>query len=680
VTELADTAEFVGTRTRPGPWRSTRLWLAFYSILLCAGTFEAFGSHTTTPIMSSRADDVAASIAVLDRGGPPLLGSDVPYHPGIAVAHLRPIGVTDDQGIFVYLPFLSRATGEKDPSTLLKWLFMGCFALLVLVYPLMFYELFGSVAVAVAAPVLALWKFGSTETLDLYWVLAWCMLLGIPGLVLAYKWWSASRRRAAVLLLTALMLVASFSTSIRIHSGLPILLGGLGVAGLSAASPWRARRSLLRFWRLPTWWARPAVAVVLVVAYLSIGTFGLAGVRAYRNHVIHEPTFGSTWPTQHPFWHNAYIGLGYLPNKYGIEWNDSVSADAVQRDRPGTGFLTKEYEATLRHRYFQIAKNDPTFVLRNFWTKSRVLVADAVSRFWPAFILLPVAAVAGIGRRSMRVALLVATPAALFGALGPLLTIPYIAYELAWLGTWGALFLLALGWLWVNVTALATADLPSELAPLRKRPDPAALEALRERLARAPAAWVAVIAFGVTLVLVVAARPAPEPSSGSLYASQESTFVNSSWLDRPAVRDWRFAGALPSGWTTRAPTFLERDNGETNEIGLYIRSPMTAQEDILAGPTIELPAGHYDLVTSGRALVGGFQLSVRAQDGSALATSGYSSGFSTVQTDFLVNAMSQSFTLAAPTPVRVIVSSWSAFPNSSALVLWKMKILRAGKH
>jgi len=673
VSELVQRSGLAGHGTRLKPSRHPRAWLAAYSVVLSGLVLSSFASREVPPIMSSRSSDVSASIAVLDHGGPPLLASDVPYHAGIDVSHLRPVGVTDDQGIYVYLPLLSRITGEHDPSTLMKWLFTGCFALLVLVLPLMFFELFGSVAVAVGAPILALWKFGFTEKLDLYWVLSWCMLLGIPGVVLAYRWWTLQKRRRAVVLLVALMIAASFSTSIRIHSGLPILVGALGVVLLASASPWRERGVLVRFWRLPRWWVRPAVAVGLVIAYLSIGTFGLAGVRAYRNHVIHQPNFGSTWPTQHPFWHNAYIGLGYLPNPYGIEWNDLVAADAVQRARPGTGFLTKEYEATLRHQYAEIARHDPGFVLRNVWMKARVLVADAVSRFWPAFLLLPVALLVGFRRRELRVALLVAVPAALFGALAPLLTIPYTPYELGWLGTWGALFLLTLGWLWTTVRAALSAEVPADLAPLRDRPDRVALEALRARLVRAPAAWAAVAGTVVALSLATSARPAPEPSSFGLYISQQSSFVDPSWLDRPALRSWRFAGVLPRGWKTLSPAFLQPDNGETSSLGLYVRSGMVAQQDELSGPPVDLRPGTYDLVGSGRPIVGGFQLALRGNDETVLAATGYS----TVQSDFLSKALRLQFKVSERKRVHVVVSSWSAFPNASAWVLWKMKLLRA---
>ncbi|HEY6010381.1 MAG TPA: hypothetical protein VIX18_02840, partial [Nitrospirota bacterium] len=70
-----------------------------------------------------------------------------------------------------------------------------------------------------------------------------------------------------------------------------------------------------------------------MVAYLSIATFAFAGIRAYRDHVVGWQGFDNG-NTQHPFWHNAYIGLGYLPNRYGIVWNDSISIREVAKEHP----------------------------------------------------------------------------------------------------------------------------------------------------------------------------------------------------------------------------------------------------------------------------------------------------------------------------------------------------------
>ena len=78
-----------------------------------------------------------------------------------------------------------------------------------LCYPLLFFELFGSVTMALAAPLLAIWKTRFVEDLDLYWISIWCMLLALPAVVLGYKLWG-TRRRVAVLVLTGAMLVASF--------------------------------------------------------------------------------------------------------------------------------------------------------------------------------------------------------------------------------------------------------------------------------------------------------------------------------------------------------------------------------------------------------------------------------------------------------------------------------------
>ena len=639
-----------------------RLRLLLFSVALSAVAVAVFAVRGAAPIMGTRAAGVSASIAVLERGGPPLLGSDVPYHSGIAVSHLQPVGVTDDQGIYLYLPELARLTGERNPAVLMKWLFIGCFALLVLVYPFLFYELFGSVAVAIAAPILALGEFAFTEGSDLYWVLSWCMLLGIPGLVLAHQWWSAHRRRA-VLLLTALMLMASFSTSIRIQAGLPIVIGAVGIA-LFAGSSWRQLR---RFWKQRRWWVSPLIAAGLVVAYLSISTFGFAAVRAYRNHVIHQPSFGAAWPSQHPFWHNAYIGLGYLPNPYGIDYHDAVATDAVERARPDAGYLTNSYESTLEHEYAQIARHNPGFLLRNFWIKTRTIVSDAARRFFLAFLLLPVALLRGAQRRMMRVAVLVAIPAAVLGALAPILTVPLISYELGWLGTWGALLVFSFGWLWV---AGRDAGIRLRAPRLGRRghardPAPAGWQALRT--ASTPL-WAALGALALAVALIAFLRPTPA-SSGALYASQPLATADPALLDQPALRSWSFDRSLPGGWRRAEGAFVQPDGN-----GLYVRSPMTTTGTELSGPWLELPAGPYHLVTSARSLADGLQVGVREENGTMLAQSGYS----WQQADLPAAELELSFVLHAPARVQPLLSSWSAIPTASASIVFEIKLLAAG--
>jgi hypothetical protein len=166
----------------------------------------------------------------------------------------------------------------------------------------------------------------------------------------------------------------------------------------------------------------------------------------------------------------------------------------------------------------------------------------------------------------------------------------FLSYELAWLGNPGRAFLLALGWLWVNARA-TLADLPPELAPLREGPDRNALEALRARLGRMPAAWAGGAALVLTLGLAATARPANEPDTTPPDISQ-SQVVSQSWLARPAVADWHFAGRSRPAGRPLAPPFLERDSGGIGWLALR-GGPMVLSVDLLGAlgrPAGRLPA------------------------------------------------------------------------------------------
>src|SRR5262249_19935153 len=149
---------------------------------------------------------------------------------------------------------------------------------------------------------------------DIYWITAWSVLLGMPIVYVALR--QRSRAKVALPLLALAGLVASFATSVRSGGGVGVALAAL-LVGVFA----------LRGWRL-----RVAAGVIVVVAYLSIATFMFAGARAYRDHVSHMPP--SAVPSSHSLWHPAYLGLGYLPNKWGIRWDDAFGQQAAQQVDP----------------------------------------------------------------------------------------------------------------------------------------------------------------------------------------------------------------------------------------------------------------------------------------------------------------------------------------------------------
>jgi hypothetical protein len=603
-----------------------------WAVLLAAG-FAVFSLVRQSPptLMTSRVVGVSQALDVLDHGGPPLLASDVPYHRGIASSHLQAAGITDDQGIYLYLPLLGHGTGEHDPAVLLHWLFVACFSLLIAATTIVLYELFGSVAATVLAPLLLIVVGDRLEPHDLYWAPAWIALLGIPALLLAHRWWTGGRRRAAVAVLAPLLVTAGFATSIRSHSGLPIAISALGIV-LLTRSPWRTRTG---------------IALLLVAAYASVG-LAFVGVRAYRDSRVTLPPAAA--PTSHPFWHPAYLGLGYLPNKYGLAWNDSVAADAVERTRPGTPYLSRAYEHTLRRLYLHLVGHDLPFALRTYATKLAVLLADAAGYFWILGVIVA-AAIATRRTRGVELASVLALPALAITLAPPLLSIPTPDYELGWLGAVGAGTLLGLAW---AVTWGETILLRRRLPTWHRPP--------RGVLAATAAVMV------VTAVALVA-RP-NVPSANAMYVANASPFVTPS--PGLPVATWRFAGRLSHSWKAIRGIELQRDDGETPRLGLYVRTTTEENSVQLSTRTRNLPAGRYALLGHVRVLAGGLGIVLTTGGGRPLASSRYwyEGG------NFLTGVVGATFDLSRPSKVDVALENWTNVASASSWVLWDFELKR----
>lgn len=72
----------------------------------------------------------------------------------------------------------------------------------------------------------------------------------------------------------------------------------------------------------------------------------------------------------HPKWHSIYIGLGYLPNSYGIEYSDTIAADKVKSIQPQAFYCSTEYENVLRTECFKLLKSDIGFCVKTFLWKA----------------------------------------------------------------------------------------------------------------------------------------------------------------------------------------------------------------------------------------------------------------------------------------------------------------------
>jgi hypothetical protein len=78
-------------------------------------------------------------------------------------------------------------------------------------------------------------------------------------------------------------------------------------------------------------------------------------------------------PQAHPFWHNVYIGFGFLENDYGIRYQDQIAYDKAKEISPTVVLLNDDYERILRDEVFAIVKKNPLFVVRTVSAKAGVI-------------------------------------------------------------------------------------------------------------------------------------------------------------------------------------------------------------------------------------------------------------------------------------------------------------------
>lgn len=373
------------------------------------------------PIMGSRSTGMRASLAVLEEGGPLLVGRHGPH------GAYYPIALNDDPGSFTYFPLLGHLLGNVDPLVVLSYFYVVVVAALAAVYPLIFYRLTRSLLAGLAAPVMLAVCIVSMGFIDIYWIPAWGMLALLPLLYLLTQRWP----RYGLVALLAIALAAGWLSSIRNDAGLGIVLSVAIVL-------------VLRRWR---WWRMLTALALVAVAYMATSSFVFTAIREHRDQRLGVAQLADDEMTHHPLFHNAYIGLGYLPNDYGIRYKDEVSAAEVQKEDPGTTYLSHRYETVIRSAYFDFVTAHPLEAVRQYAAKLVVSIADTGP--YSALVLLTMPAMLLLGSAKMirRLWELLTIPALVVGLAQPMVAIPGQAYDAELLGVLGALGVLGLCWM-----------------------------------------------------------------------------------------------------------------------------------------------------------------------------------------------------------------------------------------
>jgi hypothetical protein len=443
--------------------RTLRL-LLFGLVLALLGTFELARVHPAPwTLQSGRLNGLQWTLDVLNRGGP-ILTSQIPGTHALFRA-----GDGDDQGLYLFVPWVAHALGSGDPLNVLRWMAVGSFALPITLYPWLIRELSGSTLAGLGSPFALLLGLWLIPLADIYWVAAWAVLALLPLVLLLDRRWG----RYGLAVLLGVLVLASFASAFRSQAGLPVLVGAVLVL---VRRPWSR-------------WLRAGGLVLCLIAYLSVSTFGMAAVRAERDHQLGQRELvGTDMGTRHPFWHTAYVGLGYLPNRWDIRFQDQVGYRDVLRVDPNARFQGPSYVRILRKRYFRIIRDDPGFAVRDYGAKLLVALRPAAPALLAMAILCPWLLLVDARRARWRRDAVFILIAAVVGLASPMLATPFSVYLMGWLA---AVLLSA-----ILACAAVVADWPAAVAYARTlRP--------RGPLPRPRRAVVGAMAVGVTAVVAV---------------------------------------------------------------------------------------------------------------------------------------------------------------------------------
>ena len=272
---------------------------------------------------------------------------------------LDPAGFSDDIGIYYFIPKLANI-GSLSLDQAIDVFFYGIIVITFLsgLVGLMFLyrEWLNRIIAAMGICLFAWIAFVSGRIYEVY-VVAPSLVIGIfPWILLFTK---KNKNKATIVgFLFMLGIIIGYAHVVRSHSGTPVLLF-LIICILGK------RYSTQKF----------------KVLLLTVLMLGLMLPKLHFHFLVHSrntylkqnrQTYESIIP-KHPFWHTVYIGFGFLDNQYGIKYQDEVATQKVKELSPSAGYLSKEYEDTLRDEVFQLIETNPHFVLRTVAAKMRTI-------------------------------------------------------------------------------------------------------------------------------------------------------------------------------------------------------------------------------------------------------------------------------------------------------------------
>lgn len=298
-------------------------------------------------ISPGRYQELVNAIEGLKKTGMPLVGNHG--------TTLKPVGITDDIGIYYFIPKIADIL-HLTPAQSINTFFGGVLIismLLGIIGCLMMFKKWLQRAVALMGVVfLAIFS---------YWVgtvylVAASVVMAVIPLFLSLCFQKNKGFLRIFIFLSGI--IAGTAGYIRSQSGTGILIFMIVIV----------------FFYLQLIWKEKFTLIFLMLVGVLIPIFFFNIIIDNRDAYLSSHHYQSDHLRRnHPFWHSVYIGFGYLNNKYGIQYVDKCGQEMVKSKSPDTIYLSPQYEMILRKEVFKLLKNDPLFVTETIFAKMGVI-------------------------------------------------------------------------------------------------------------------------------------------------------------------------------------------------------------------------------------------------------------------------------------------------------------------
>lgn len=315
-----------------------------------------------------------------------------------------PAGVSDDTGIYYFVPKIANIFGLNLDAAILVFffslLFVGLTSAIISIFGLqkrILHRIISLGFLAVLSGYLILrgdiYILSATTALT---IIPLCYYLKNKKIQLLYR----------ILFFVLFGIIISLSNFIRSNSGTAVLIF---LITYLIVVYFHDKKKILFF------------GSALVIGLMVFNLFA-ANLKNNRDEFLSQFSDSHSELIEgHVLWHSIYLGFGFLNNNYGIIYNDDFAYAKARALKPEIIIHSDDYEKLMFSEVIKLLKNDPWFVIKTVAAKFGVVLV---------YLLL----FTNIGfyyifrsRRNLRI-LLPFVPAVLFNLLFPVVVMPFPGY------------------------------------------------------------------------------------------------------------------------------------------------------------------------------------------------------------------------------------------------------------